>query len=190
MVASGGAQDGGSEVPMAGMPADQELAVLRGVLEAASERVLITDREGTILYVNPAFERVTGYAKADVIRKNPRILKSGRHSRRFYEEFWSILLEGYPFRSRFLNKKKDGTLYFEDQIISPIKDQQGQITHFISVATDVTDKAAFQKAIRGAKEDLHHIQQVSRDCEERLAGVKQEVDALLKELGRPPKYGT
>ena len=82
---------------------------MRTVLEAASERVLITDCEGTILYVNPAFERVTGYTKAEVIGKNPRILKSGKHSRRFYEEFWSILLEGYPFRSRFLNKKKDGT---------------------------------------------------------------------------------
>jgi len=174
---------------MGGMPADRELAALRGVLEAASERVLITDHEGTILYVNPSFERLTGFAKADVIGKNPRILKSGKHSRRFYEQFWSILLEGYPFRSRFLNKKKDGTLYFEDQVISPIKDQQGRITHFISVATDVTDRVAVQKALHGAEESLHHIQQVSRDCEERLAGVKQEVDALLKELGRPPKYG-
>ena len=168
---------------------DPELVALQGVLDAASQRVLITDKEGTIFYVNAAFERLTGFAKAEVIGKNPRILKSGKHSRRFYEQFWSILLEGFPFRSRFVNKKKDGTLYFEDQVISPIKDQEGRITHFISVATDVTDRIAIEKALRGEEESLHHIQGVTPDSEERLARLKQEVNALLKELGRPPKYG-
>lgn len=75
-------------------------------IEQANERVVITDRGGTILYVNPAFERVTGYDSSEVVGQTPRILKSGQHSREFYQELWTMLLSGHAFRARFVNKKR------------------------------------------------------------------------------------
>jgi PAS domain S-box-containing protein len=167
-----------------------ELEALRTILDTASERVVITDRDGTILWVNRSFERITGYSRAEVLGNTPRILKSGRHSSRFYQQFWSILLEGYSFRSRFLNKRKDGAFYFEDQVIIPIKDGQGRITHFLSVATEVARRAPEpDRAVQEAEASLRRVQIAGQDCEARLSGMKGEVDALLKELGRPPKYG-
>jgi PAS domain S-box-containing protein len=87
--------------------------VLQAVLDQLAESVLITDAEGRILYVNAAFEALTGYGREEVLGKNPRILKSGRHPQEFYERFWAQLLEGRAFRGYFVNRRKDGSLYTE-----------------------------------------------------------------------------
>jgi len=93
--------------------------------------VMITDKEGIIEYVNPAFEKVTGYTREEVIGENPRILKSGKHTKKVYENMWKTILSGKPFHSVIIDKAKNGRLFKEQKTITPIK-EKGKITHFVS----------------------------------------------------------
>ncbi len=111
---------------------------LAAAIEQADETVVITDSEGVILYVNPAFEKVTGYTREEAIGQNPRILKSGRHDLMFYEQLWNTIKEGKVWSGSLINKKKDGRIYHEEATISPVKDEWGKITNFVAVKRDVT----------------------------------------------------
>jgi PAS domain S-box-containing protein len=112
--------------------------LLSRAMEQTADSVVITDREGVIEYVNPAFEATTGYSRQDALGKTPRILKSGDHDSDFYKLLWNSILEGHPFRGTLVNRKKTGELYWGEQTITPIKDHAGNITHFVSVLKDVT----------------------------------------------------
>jgi sigma-B regulation protein RsbU (phosphoserine phosphatase) len=111
-------------------------------VEQTADSVLITDSRGIIEYVNPAFERVTGYSAAEALGHKPSILKSGQHDAAFYRGLWDLLSTGSPFHGTIINRKKDGALFWSEQTISPIKDQAGTTTHFVSVLKDMT---AFMK---------------------------------------------
>ncbi|MBW1982524.1 MAG: PAS domain S-box protein [Deltaproteobacteria bacterium] len=126
-------------------------ALLAAAVEEAAESIVITDSTGTIEYVNPAFERITGYAREEVIGENPRILKSGKHGEQFYKEMWDVLTSGMDWHGHFINKKKDGSLYEEDATISPIKNASGEITHYVGVKRDVTHEVALEKQLRQAQ---------------------------------------
>jgi sigma-B regulation protein RsbU (phosphoserine phosphatase) len=112
--------------------------ILSKVAEATADAVIVTDSAGRIEYVNPAFESATGYAHAEVVGRTPRILKSGAHSREFYEGLWSTLLDGRVFRGTLVNVKKSGELYFADQTITPVRNTAGRVTQIVSVGRDVT----------------------------------------------------
>ena len=112
--------------------------LLSRAMERTADSVVITDREGLIQYVNPAFEATTGYTREEALGKTPRILKSGHHDSDFYRMLWGRLLEGEPFRGTLVNRKKTGELYWAEQTITPIKDLAGNITQFVSVLKDVT----------------------------------------------------
>jgi PAS domain S-box-containing protein len=120
--------------------AEGKRILLETAIEQAAESVLITDKNGNIQYVNPAFTKVTGYSRDEVLGKNPRILKSGRLKDGFYQEMWSTLTAGHVWAGHFINKRKDGTLYEEDGSISPIRDGAGAITNYVAVKRDVTDE--------------------------------------------------
>jgi len=113
---------------------------LSAVIEQSVNIVFIADSKGQIEYVNPMFERITGYAKAEVIGQNPRILNSGETSKVVYEELWKTVLAGKTWKGTFKNKKKDGRYYLCESAISPVCDDNGQITHFLCVQEDVTEK--------------------------------------------------
>lgn len=113
-----------------------DLCLLRDLGDA----ILITDLEGKIEYVNPAFEAMTGYVADEVIGKTPRLLKSDRQEPHFYRKLWAHLQQGKPFLDVFINRRKDGSLYFEEKTISPFPDRQGQITNYISVGKDITQR--------------------------------------------------
>jgi PAS domain S-box-containing protein len=115
------------------------------VVEQTEDSVLITNRSGIIEYVNPAFERTTGYRADEAIGQTPRILKSGKHDDRLYVDMWDRLLRGRSFRGTLINRRKDGALYWAEQTITPIRDSSGEITHFVSLLKDVTEERARQE---------------------------------------------
>ena len=119
--------------------AEDQMRMLSSIVEHTSDVVCVTDRNGIIQYVNPGFEEVTGYRRDEAIGRKTNILKSGKHDQEFYRRMWETLLEGRAFRDVLLNKKKDDSLYFEDKTVLPLRDNQGQITHFISTGKDISE---------------------------------------------------
>jgi PAS domain S-box-containing protein len=118
---------------------------LAAAIEQVTESVMITDREAQITYVNPAFERVTGYTRDEVVGKNPRILKSGLQTPWFYDAMWAALTNGLPWRADLVNRRKDGTLFTEEVVISPIRDSSGAVTSYVAVNRDVTQERALEE---------------------------------------------
>ena len=119
---------------------ERERALFRKAVERAGHGVVITDRDGTIEYVNPAYERDTGYPREDVVGRNPRIVKSGKHDRGFYEGMWETILSNEIWEADIVNRRKSGALYRVDQTIAPITDEDGKITHFVGIESDSTDR--------------------------------------------------
>jgi sigma-B regulation protein RsbU (phosphoserine phosphatase) len=124
----------------------EQLQRLRGrydrlirAVEQTADTVIITNRQGVIEYVNPAFEETAGYSANEVLGRTPSLLKSGLHDEQFYKELWALLAAGKPFRGTIINRKKSGQLYWAEQTISSMKDESGEITHFVSVLKDVTE---------------------------------------------------
>ncbi|HHM05346.1 MAG TPA: PAS domain S-box protein, partial [Gammaproteobacteria bacterium] len=130
--------------------AEQERLTLSRAIEQSDDTVVITDPEGVIEYVNPSFERVTGFSFAEVKGKSPKVLKSGRHGAAFYRELWQTVKAGRAFRGTFINRRKDGALYYEEKTITPIKDAAGRVTHFVSTGKDITRRLE-------AEEQLHYL---------------------------------
>jgi len=127
--------------------AEAERTRLMTAIEQAAETVIITDSDGTIVYANPAFERISGYSREEVIGKNPRILRSGEHDDRFYSDMWRTLARGDVWKGHFINRRKDGTACEEEATISPVKDASGSIVNFVAVKRDVTGEVLLQKQL-------------------------------------------
>ncbi|MBF0339137.1 MAG: PAS domain S-box protein, partial [Nitrospirae bacterium] len=119
---------------------EREKQKLFNAIEQSAESVVITDRNGRIEYVNPAFERGTGYTRAEAIGKTPRILKSGKQTKEFYKQMWATIIDGSVWHGEVINKRKNGEIYYEDAIITPIKDDKGEITNFVAMKYDVTPR--------------------------------------------------
>lgn len=111
-------------------------------VEQSPSMVVITDTEGTIKYVNPKFTEITGYSESEVVGENPRILKSGIHPKEFYTDLWNTILGGDIWVGDILNKKKDGTNFWERTSIAPIFNDDNELTHFVAVKEDITDRKA------------------------------------------------
>ena len=124
--------------------AELERQRLATAIEQSFASVVITDTTGAIEYVNPAFERASGYSRAEVRGRNPRILKSGVQDAAFYAAMWATLTSGKPFVSDITNRRKDGTLFQEESVVSPIHDESGKITSYVAVKRDVTSTARFR----------------------------------------------
>jgi len=133
-----------------------ELGRLSSAIEQTADSVMVTNRQGVIEYVNPAFEQMTGYTREETVGRTPRILNSGRQSQKFYETLWTAILAGRAYRTMTVNRRKDGTLYDEDQTITPIRDDAGAITHFISTGRDVTQRRRTQEALRRLNTQFEH----------------------------------
>lgn len=125
--------------------ADAERSRLGAAIEQVAESVMVTDRDARITYVNSAFEKVTGYKREEVIGKNPRILQSGLHTRWFYDALWAALANGLPWAGDLVNRRKDGTLFTVEAVLSPIHEPSGAITSFMAVARDVSHERALEE---------------------------------------------
>ena len=125
-------------------------------LVAASNGVVITDRQGAILWVNPAFTTLTGYTPEEVAGANPRILKSGEQDAAFYRDFWQTILKGKAWRGEFVNRRKDGTLYINEETVTPVRLHDAEITHFVGIMQDVTQRKQAESQIRELNELLEY----------------------------------
>jgi PAS domain S-box-containing protein len=128
--------------------AEEERNRLATAIEQAAETIVITDTSGTIEYVNPAFERVTGYSRDEAIGQNPRIVKSDKQDPEYVRALWATLTRGEVWSGHFTNRTKDGRLYEEEAVISPIRNADGVITNFVAVNRDVTRELQLEAQFR------------------------------------------
>lgn len=119
--------------------AEAERDLLSQALNQAHDPVLVTDREARIVFVNAAFEKLTGYRAEEVLGETPALLGSGEQSPGFYRQMWDTLLSHQPFQARFVNRRKDGSHYYVEQSIAPVRSAQGRLTHFVSTSWQVDD---------------------------------------------------
>jgi PAS domain S-box-containing protein len=118
---------------------------LSNAVHQTADAVFITDRSGVIEYVNPSFERITGYSSDDVVGRTPRVLKSGEQGTDYYDRLWRTVLAGDPFHGTPINRKPSGALYHAEQTISPMITTTGSISHFVSVMRDMTEHRLFEE---------------------------------------------
>ncbi len=130
--------------------AESEMRKLSSAMEQIADSVMITDINGTTEYVNVAFEQMTGYSKEEAIGRSTSILKSGQLGKEFYRKLWRTILEGRVFSDVLINRRKDGSLFYEEKTIVPQIDKQGEITHFISSGRDITERIQ-------SEERLHYL---------------------------------
>ena len=135
---------------------EQQLQLFRRAVENVGQAVAITDREGIIEYVNPAFVDQTGYSRPEAVGRTPRILKSGKQPEEFYAELWETILDGRRWEATIVNKRQSGELYRVKQEISPITDEDGEITHFVSIESDVTDRRLREQQLSVLNRVLRH----------------------------------
>ena len=150
--------------------AEQQLHLQSTALESAANAILITDREGTIIWINSAFTGLTGYIAEEAIGQTPRMLKSARQDASFYQDLWQTILSGQVWHGEIVNRRKDGRLYTEEQIITPVRDERGEISHFVAIKQDITERKRLQEQL---------IQS------EKLATLGQLIAGIAHELNNP-----
>ena len=136
---------------------EKKLEILNRAIEQAAESVLITNSEGIIEYVNPSFEGTTEYKKKEVIGQTPRILKSDKQDEKYYKNLWSAIISGRNWKGTLINKKKSGELYNAEMTISPVKNEAGEVSHFVAIAHNITERIRAEEALRISEERLQSI---------------------------------
>jgi PAS domain S-box-containing protein len=152
-----------------------ERARLVTAIEQTDESVLITDPEGVILYVNPAFERASGYSSAEVLGRKPRILRSGAHEPAFYENLWQTIRRGEIWHGLFINRRKDGAIYEEQAVISPVRNGEGATINYVALKRNVTNERLLERQLRQAQK-MEAIGQLA-------GGVAHDFNNLLQVIG-------
>ena len=132
--------------------AREKISKLERAVEQSPSSVVITDLEGNIEYVNPKFSEITGYTREEAMGQNPRILKTGEQGPEFYDELWKTIKAGKEWRGEFHNKRKNGTTFWEMSSISPVRNHLNEITHFIAIKDDVTERKKWEDRLQEAKE--------------------------------------
>lgn len=148
--------------------AEAERRRLMIAIEQAGESIVVTDPQGTIEYVNPAFEAATGYCRLVAVGQNPRILKSGKQDDAFYRQVWETISGGRTWQGRMVNRRRDGTLYTEEATISPVRDAAGRVVSYVAIKRDISEQLRDAEEKSRLAEQLRQAQRV--EAVGRLAG--------------------
>ncbi|PKP02507.1 MAG: hypothetical protein CVU14_03340 [Bacteroidetes bacterium HGW-Bacteroidetes-9] len=173
--------------------AEQNAKKLSNALEQSPVSIIITDINGIIEYVNPKFTEISGYPASEAIGFKTSILRSGSHDEVFYKDLWDTILAGNNWQGEMKNKKKDGSYYWENAIISPVKNQNGVITHFVAVKEDITEKKQFIADLKVAKEKAEEsdrlktafLQNISHEIRTPLNGILGFSELLVQDWTTP-----
>jgi PAS domain S-box-containing protein len=177
---------------------ERQLRIETAALEATANGVIITDASGTILWANPAFLTMSGYSMDEVIGATPNILSSDRQEKAYYQDLWRTIMGGNTWRGEMINRRKDGTLYVEEQTITPVRLEGGQLSYFIAIKQDVTERKRAEDALRESEEKFRTLVEWTYDWEiwldprgnviycspscERITGYEPEEFAAMPDL--------
>jgi len=159
--------------------AETELRLQSSALRAAANAIVITDPTGSVVWANPAFTSLTGYAISEVLGQNPRFLKSGEHDAAFYRQLWETIRAGQVWSGELINKRKDGSRYTEEMTVTPVRTEQGEISHFIAIKQDITRRKQAEQALEASNRQL-----VAAAAELGLAQQQVVQQASLRALGQ------
>jgi len=151
---------------------EEELLNLRAAIEQSANTIIITDSKGVIEYVNPAFEKSTGYSSAEVVGKHSRLLKSGKQDAAFYRDLWETITSGGTWRGQFHNKRKGGAFYWDLATISPVTNNQGEIVRFIGIKEDISTIKSLEFSLH---EELHRAKVATHAKSDFLANMSHEI---------------
>lgn len=160
---------------------EDQLLKLSAAVEQSPAIFLITDIEGSIEYVNPAFSQLTGYSREEIKDKTPRIMKSGKMDPDIYDKLWQTVAAGNPWKGELFNSKKNGETYWEDASISPIKNRDGLITHFVKVSADISEKKRIMEDLESYKENLEElVKERTMELQTANKKLRKEIDVRQK----------
>lgn len=165
---------------------EESLRAFREAIEQAGHAIYFTDTDGTIEYVNPRFEEVTGYNTEEVVGQTPQILNSGAHDREFFSDLWESILAGETWTGEVTNKHKSGETYTINQTISPITNETGTVERFVAINDDITEQKRRERTVRRQRNSLQRIRQIIESLrpinrELTRAGTRQEIDRIICE---------
>jgi PAS domain S-box-containing protein len=155
---------------------ERQLRIQAAAMEAAANGIIITDPQGTILWTNPALSQMSGYSAEELLGQSTRIFNSGQHGSGFYSDMWSTILAGDVWKGEIINQRKDGGQYVEGQTITPVLNEAGELSHFIAIKEDITEKKQAEQEIRARNEKekmltqmIHTMQlDIARDLHDTL----------------------
>lgn len=172
---------------------EEQLRKLSRAVEQSPCSIVVTDTTGAIEYVNPKFTQVTGYSFQEAVGQNPRILKSGHMQEENYKCMWEAIKAGMEWRGEFHNKKKNGECYWEMASISPVKNPEGEVTHFVAVKEDITARKETEEELRRAKEEAEtatrlkdkFVTLVAHDLQSPFSSIVGYLKLMLEDQGHP-----
>lgn len=160
----------------------QQLHLQTRALHAAGQGIIITERTGSIRWINPAFTAMTGYSEEEAVGQTPRILNSGHHDAVFFQTLWRTVLDGQIWQGEIVNRRKDGSLFVDDQTITPVVDEQGAVTHFITIMRDVTERKRTAEQLAQTNRELQALSQAEHEQRRLAEALVQATIALSSSL--------
>ena len=162
--------------------ADKKLRLQNTVMEAAANGIVITDPQGIIVWANRAMTQLTGYAPEEMIGRSPAMLKSDVQDREFYQTMWQTILSGKPWHGELVNRRKDGTRYFEEMTITPVLDKNGKIENFVAIKLDISRRKHIEQERQRLEIQLRHGQKLE-SIGQLAAGIAHEINTPTQFIG-------